>query len=91
MDPEYLYTPSYTFGSSANSATVTYFNFFKDVLGDSYVAEAETPRVFCSFGPTPAAALTAMATLLKKEGIETWSASAVSFDEEGTHYLTIYL
>jgi hypothetical protein len=89
MDPEYPLLPSYSF-TALTGSTVTSIETFKD-RGEAYVADAETPQVFCSFGPTPAAALNAMAGLLQKEGIDTWSASAVSFDKEGTHYLTIYL
>jgi hypothetical protein len=89
MDPEY---PLYVVNSNtANNSFTTTFTSFTQDLGDSYVADAETPQVFCSFGKTPAAALRAMARLLEKEQIDTWSASAVAFDKEGTHYLTIYL
>jgi len=93
MDPEYPYTPSYTFSTSGNIGLVTYTNFpqwKKAHDGDSYEAVNENPRVFCSHGPTPVDALRAMADILKENGIDTWKASSVHFDEEGTHFLTIY-
>ena len=90
MDPEYPYYTTTTTGSGA-TVTFTNFNRYRSHDGDSYEAVNETPRVFCSSGPTPVDALRAMSDLLKAEGITTWSASSVHFDDEGVHYLTIYL
>jgi hypothetical protein len=56
----------------------------------SYEAYNENPRVFCSHGPNPSAALKAMAKILKKEDICYWTASSVNFDDDGICYLTIY-
>ena len=91
MDPEYPYTFSGT-TSSTWGGTVTYTNFnrYKAHSGDSYEAVNENPRVFCATGPTPVDALRAMSDILKAEGIDCWTASSVHFDEEGTHYITIY-
>lgn len=90
MDPEYPYRPTTT----TNTTNVTYtfgnFNRYKAHDGDSYEAVNENPRVFCSSGPTPVDALRAMSDILKTEGIKTWTASSVHFDDE-LHYLTIYV
>lgn len=78
----------YTTNASSISYTFGPFNIGHD--GKSYEAVNEEPRVFCAYGPTPADALRAMAELLTKHKITTWSASSVNFDRD-THYLTIYL
>lgn len=57
----------------------------------AYEAINENPRVFCSSGKTPQHALSEMAGLLHTNNITSWSAASVNFDDEGTHYLTIYL
>lgn len=91
MDPEYPYI---TTGTSAANVTNTYTVYttpLKFHKGDAYEAIHEHPTVFCSSGPTPADALRAMADLLAKSGVDTWSGASVNFDREGTHYLTIYL
>lgn len=85
MDPEYPYN-----GSTSSTTIVYNFNRYKAHDGDSYEAVNEKPRVFCASGPTPVDALRAMSDILRKEGIETWSASSVHFDDEA-HYLTIYV
>lgn len=88
MDPEYPYILKS--GTYSSSVTYTNFNRYKAHGGDSYEAVNEKPRVFCSSGPTPVDALRAMSDILKAEGIDTWTASSVHFDDEA-HYLTIYV
>lgn len=91
MDPEYPYQwPNPTTNSNSTTTVVYNFNRYKAHSGDSYEAVNENPRVFCSSGPTPVDALRAMSDILKSEGIKTWTASSVHFDDE-LHYLTIYV
>lgn len=91
MDPEYPYNPN-TYTSASSMGTVTYtFNRYKAHDGDSYEAVNENPRVFCSNGPTPVDALRAMSDILKENKVKTWTASSVHFDDDGVHYLTIYV
>lgn len=95
MDPEYPYImKSGTHSTTPDlNATVTFTNFnrYKAHDGDSYEAVNEEPRVFCASGPTPVDALRAMSDVLSKNKIKTWTASSVHFDDEGVHYLTIYV
>lgn len=91
MDPEYPYQYPVSTTSLSGMVTYTDFNRYKAHGGDSYEAVNEQPRVFCSSGPTPVDALRAMSDILKTEGIKTWTASSVHFDDDGVHYLTIYV
>lgn len=57
----------------------------------TYEAWGENPRVFVAVSGSPATCLRNMADMLEDAGVEMWTASAVSFDEEFNHYLTIYV
>jgi hypothetical protein len=89
MDPEYPYRTN-THATTV-STNVHELNRYKAHSGDSYEAVNENPRVFCSNGPTPVDALRAMSDILKENGVKTWTASSVHFDDDRTHYLTIYV
>lgn len=59
---------------------------------DAYEAINEHPRVFCSYGNTPASALMKMALLLKKNNIKSFSSANVGYLlGEDVHYVTIYV
>lgn len=72
------------------------FNKIVDLINDlddssgAYEADNEQPRVFCSYGTTPAMALYNMGDIIALNGIESWTASAVNIDEDGVCHLTIY-
>jgi hypothetical protein len=92
MDPEYPYYGGFqTYTHPTTTTTNVYSLTLRAHDGDSYEAVNEQPRVFCSSGPSPVDALKAMSDILSKHGIKTWTASSVHFDDDGVHYLTIYV
>ncbi len=61
-------------------------------MKNAYEAIMENPRVFCSYGDTPAKALKRMAKLLENKEIKYFSASDVGYiADEDIHYVTIYV
>ena len=58
----------------------------------AYEAVNENCRVFAAFGETPSKALKNAARLLKKNNINWWSSSTVSYiEDENIFYITIYV
>ena len=88
MDPEYPWNGKY---STTVGATVTTLRLrSRHSENKGWEATAEQPRVFCSAGPTPLAALDAMISILEEAGVDFWKSSSVHVDDDGTHHLTIY-
>lgn len=57
-----------------------------------YYAFNENPQVYVSYGSSPAQALSTMSTLLKKSGVDWWSASHTGYiEDEKKFYITIYV